>query len=185
MSAKALRKREVVNILSGNRHGCRECRSCRSNYLLGDIELRRPWQLSVLGSYDRVDVRGYMKKLSALICLILWMPLGHANECVDRILRLANPIFPASLNAVHVIDKERVCTVDVAYSINGDGKAENINSFAEKEICTAFKITAMRTLRNSVFTPGPYLNLCYTRIIFKLEDGQMKWEFSDVPAYIR
>jgi hypothetical protein len=142
--------------------------------------------LRSIGVYMAWERNGeYMKKFITLIFLIIWAPLSVADECVDRVLRMANPIFPASLNAVHVIDKERVCTVDVAYSINGDGKAENINSFAEKEICTAFKITAMRTLRNSVFTPGPYLRLCYTRIIFKLEDGQMKWEFTEVPAYIR
>jgi hypothetical protein len=128
---------------------------------------------------------GDMKKFLALICLILWAPLCHADKCTDRIVRMANLIFPASLNAVHIIDKEKRCWIDVVYSINGDGRSENIVSMAEKEICSAFKVTAMRAIRSSIFQPGEYLYRCYTRVNLELEDGQLKWEFGEVPAYLK
>ena len=117
-----------------------------------------------------------MRKLITLM-LIIWAPLCLADECKDRILKIADPIFPTDLNAVHVLNKERSCSVDLAYSINMDGRAENIESRAEKEICQTFKVSAMRAMRFSQFAAGDYIQLCYSRLTFRLENNQLKWAF--------
>jgi hypothetical protein len=126
-----------------------------------------------------------MKKATALIVLIFWTSLSHANACQERIIRLISPVFPGTLNAVHTLHNERLCAIDVAYSINGDGRAENIVSRADREICTGFKVSAMRAIRASQFASGDYLQLCYIRVNFRLEDGEMKTEYVEVPDYIR
>jgi hypothetical protein len=118
-----------------------------------------------------------MRSLPALILLVSWALPGHADVCAERIILLTEPIFPVSFNAVHVLNKEQYCSIDVAYSINSDGKAENLESRAEKEVCDVFKISAMRALRSSMFIPGDYLQLCYMNLVIKLVDGQMKWEY--------
>lgn len=111
--------------------------------------------------------------------------LCHAGQCDERVIKFADPIFPGTLNAVHVLNKEKLCSVDVAYSINYEGRTENLESRAEREICEEFKVSAMRTLRGSMFAPGDYLQLCFTRVTFKLEDGQLKWEFGPVPGIVQ
>jgi hypothetical protein len=56
---------------------------------------------------------------------------------------------------------------------------------AEKEICRPFTVSAIQAFRNSQFSGGEYLQLCYTRMLFKLENGQLKWEYTDVPSYLK
>lgn len=124
----------------------------------------------------------YMKRFLTLILITIWAPLSLADICGDRVIRMANPIFPSDLNAVHVLNKEKQCSVDVAYSINMDGRSENIESRVEREICRVFKVSAMRAYRSSQFQPGEYLHLCYGRVTFRLENGQLKWEFGQIPG---
>jgi hypothetical protein len=126
-----------------------------------------------------------MKKAAALIVSIFWTSLCSADACQERIVRLISPVFPGTLNAVHALHNEKFCAIDVAYSINGDGRAENIVSRAEREICTGFKVSAMRAVRASQFAAGEYLQLCFIRVHFRLEDGEMKTEYVEVPDYIK
>src|SRR5687767_7373986 len=126
-----------------------------------------------------------MKRITALIVLIFWTSLSHADVCQERIVRLISPVFPGTLNAVHTLHNEKFCAIDVAYAINGDGRAENIVSRAEREICTGFKVAAMRAVRASQFAAGDYLNLCFIRVNFRLEDGVMQTEYVETPDYIK
>jgi hypothetical protein len=126
----------------------------------------------------------YMKKATVLIVLVFWTSLCQADVCQERMFRMVSPVFPGTLNAVHTLRNEKLCAIDVAYAVNSDGRAENIVSRAEREICTGFKISAMRAIRYSQFAQGEYLNLCYVRVIFRLEDGEMKTEYTRVPDYV-
>jgi hypothetical protein len=104
---------------------------------------------------------------------------------MERIIRMVSPVFPGTLNAVHTLRNEKLCAIDVAYAVNVDGRAENIVSRAERDICTGFKVAAIRAVRTSQFAPGDHLDLCYIRVNFRLEDGQMQTDYSEVPDYIR
>jgi hypothetical protein len=126
-----------------------------------------------------------MKKAAALIVSIFWTSLCHADVCSDRVMRLISPVFPGTLNAVHTLRNEKHCEIDVAYAINADGKAEDIVSRAERDICTGFKVEAMRAVRASQFTSGEYLRVCYIRVNFRLVEGEMETDYSEVPDYIK
>ena len=126
-----------------------------------------------------------MKKSTALIVLIFWTSLSHADVCQERIVRMISPVFPGTLNAVHTLHNEKLCAIDVAYAVRDDGRAENIVSRADRDICTGFKVAAIRAVRASQFAPGEYLNLCFIRVNYTLVDGEMKTEYVETPAEIK
>jgi hypothetical protein len=125
-----------------------------------------------------------MKKFTALIVLIFWTSLCHADICKQRLVIPASPVFPGTLNAVHTLRNEKFCAIDLAYSLNTEGRAENIVSRPERDICTGFKVSAIRALRSSQFEPGDYVQLCYIRVNFRFEDKEMKTDFAEVPDYV-
>jgi hypothetical protein len=126
-----------------------------------------------------------MKKLAVLIVSIFWTSLCQADACTERMVRMIDPVFPGTLNAVHTLRKEKHCEIDVAYAINPEGKAEDIVSRADRAICTGFKVSAMRAVRASQFAGGDYLRVCYIRVNFRLVDGEMETDYGEVPDHIK
>jgi hypothetical protein len=126
-----------------------------------------------------------MKKVAALIVTIFWNSLCHADVCMERVVRMIDPVFPGTLNAVHTLRNEKHCEVDVAYAINVEGRSEDVISRAERPICTGFRVAAVRAVRASQFTAGDYIHLCYIRVNFRLVDGEMETDFGEVPDAIK
>lgn len=116
-----------------------------------------------------------MKKIAAFMALVLWAPAGLANECMERIDGLARPIFPQSYQQLLILQKEKICSVETAFSINVDGRAENIEYRVRREICKPFNVIAIRAIRSTTFSPGPHLNVCFLRLTFEIVDGQFMW----------
>lgn len=109
--------------------------------------------------------------------LTLWAPAGIAYECKDRIMSLAKPLFPKSFEQLQILEKENFCVIDTAFSINQDGRAENIEYRTRKEACRPFNVNAIRAVRNSRFSTGPYLRVCYLTLTFWIQDGQPAWRY--------
>ena len=119
----------------------------------------------------------HMKKLIALLLAILASP-GQANQCTERAIRLAPPVFPKTLEEIQILKKEHFCVIYVAYAINMDGKAEDINYMVEKEYCKHFNVSAIRALRSSQFTGGDYVRPCYIRLTMGMEGGETNWSYT-------
>jgi hypothetical protein len=119
----------------------------------------------------------HMKKLITLFFLGILASPGHADECTERVIRLAPPVFPKSLEEIEILKREHFCIIHVAYSINMDGKAENINYMAENEICKRFNVPAIRALRSSQFSGGDYVRLCFIKLTLGLENGETNWSY--------
>lgn len=109
--------------------------------------------------------------------LTLWAPAGLADECQDRIVRLARPMFPQSLQQLQILEKEKECSVETAFSINRDGRSENIEYRVRREICKSFNVNAIRAIRSSVFAPGDYVRVCFLRVVFEMKDGEYTWRY--------
>ncbi|HEX5057631.1 MAG TPA: hypothetical protein VFX02_14175 [Gammaproteobacteria bacterium] len=119
-----------------------------------------------------------MKKLITLFFLVILASPGHADQCTERVIRLNPPVFPKTLEEIQILKKERYCVLHVAYSINMDGKAENINYMAEKEICKRFNVPAIRAIRSSQFSGGDYVELCFIKLTLGLENGETNWSYT-------
>jgi hypothetical protein len=120
----------------------------------------------------------HMKKMIMLFFLGTLASPGHADQCTERVIRLAPPVFPKTLEEIQILKHERYCVIHVAYSINMDGKAENINYMAEQEICKRFNVPAIRALRSSQFSGGDYVNLCFIKLTFGMEYGETNWTYA-------
>jgi hypothetical protein len=118
-----------------------------------------------------------MKKLIPLMFLMAWAPSGLADQCSMRVLRLASPVFPKTLEEIQALERLQRCSVDIAYSINAYGRAENIDYHVANPACRLFNIAAIRAVRSSQFTEGEYVHLCFTRLTFEMRDGQVSWGY--------
>jgi hypothetical protein len=94
------------------------------------------------------------------------------------VIRLNPPVFPKSLEEIQILKREHYCVIHVAYAINVDGKAEDINYMAEKEICQRFNVSAIRALRSSQFSGGQYNRPCFIKLTMGLEAGETNWTYT-------
>jgi hypothetical protein len=109
--------------------------------------------------------------------LIFWAPSGLADVCKERTIRLSRPMFPRTHEELQTLKEEKSCSIDVGFSINENGRAENIDYRALSETCQPFNVSAIRAIRSSVFDPGPYVNFCILRVTFELLDGEYTWRY--------
>ena len=118
--------------------------------------------------------------VTTLFFLMMLAPAGHADQaeqCSQRIVNFAQPIFPKSLAEIKILERQHFCAIDLAYSINMEGRAENIEYRSSRGVCKPFNVPAIRAVRSSQFSAGEYLQLCFITLTFSMQNGQPQWRY--------
>lgn len=91
-----------------------------------------------------------------------------ADECDHRIARVADIVSVMSESGNRVLVKRGSCIIEVEYSIDKDGTAQDVIPKTDYKGCSAYYRGAIKTIKKFVFVKGEYITGCKYSFTYEL-----------------